>query len=476
MSDSQRQFESEQREIDRLRDAFGRAWNAGQHPRIEDFLNQVDVRLRDQLLRELLSIELQRRIDDGEDPRTQDYEDRFPDQQLAISSAFASNRPRSSSATDSTVDVPGGSDVSDGFEVTGEVTDLVELGRFSVQHRLGGGSFGSVYLAHDPQLDRLVALKIPEKKSFSSARALVEFLDEARTAAQLKHPGLVAVHDIRQSEDGVPFIVSEFIDGTNLSSWMKNNSATPQQAVSLVVEIAEAISYAHQQGFIHRDIKPANVLIDLNGHPHVADFGLALHESLQRHRRGESVGTPAYMSPELVRGESHRLDGRSDIWSLGVIMYELLTRRRPFGGDSREELYDEIQNREPRPLRQWKPRISPELDRICMRCLAKRMTDRYGSAASLLEDLQHWLRHGDTTQQPSDRAKRISFASSPKVFAHLTKMTRTFTCIFCPVHATATGSRPASCSGSIALKKRTAITHFPSASFMALAAAESHRL
>lgn len=127
------------------------------------------------------------------------------------------------------------------------------------------------------------------------------------------------------------------------------------------MSIAEALSFAHQKGFVHRDLKPANILLDAQLRPRVADFGLAVHETIQRRRRGDRSGTPAYMSPEQVRGETHRLDGRSDIWSLGVILYELLTGRRPFHGETRDELFDEIKHRDPTPPRPRQPNVPPNL-------------------------------------------------------------------------------------------------------------------
>ncbi len=182
----------------------------------------------------------------------------------------------------------------------------------------------------------------------------------------------------------------EFIEGQDLSALMKSQRLSIDRVAMLMIEIANAVSYAHSRDLVHRDLKPANVLIDVEGHSHVADFGLAIHESARWHRRGEVSGTPAYMSPEQVRGETHRLDGRSDIWSLGVILYEMLTGRRPFLGDDVELLFDDIAHGEPKPPRQIDPALPPELERICLQCLSKRMTERYSTAADLADDLRRW--------------------------------------------------------------------------------------
>ena len=155
--------------------------------------------------------------------------------------------------------------------------------------------------------------------------------------------------------------------------------------------MAEAASVAHHAGFVHRDLKPNNILIDKESRPHVVDFGLAIHESIQSDRRGESAGTPGYMSPEQVRGETHRLDGRSDLWSAGVILYEMLTGRCPFAGATVDELFDEIKYREPRPPRQIAPHIPAELERICLKCLSKNTRERYTTGGDLASDLRAWL-------------------------------------------------------------------------------------
>jgi len=263
------------------------------------------------------------------------------------------------------------------------------IGRFAIQKRLGRGGFATVYLARDTDLDRLVALKVPRLDRFSAATDLEAYIAEARAAAQMQHPGIVAVYDVNYQADQV-YIVLEYIAGQSLEYVLKSEGLEPSRAAELMIDIAVAVGYAHEQRLVHRDLKPANVLLDLQGRPHIADFGLAVHEKGQRLLEGQIAGTPPYMAPEQVRGETHRLDGRTDIWSLGVILYRMLTSRRPFQGPTTADVFEDILTREAEPLRQINRRVPKELERICLKCLSKPMTERYPTAMDLAEDLRYW--------------------------------------------------------------------------------------
>lgn len=287
--------------------------------------------------------------------------------------------------------------------------------RYRVRRVLGQGGFGRVLLAHDPKLNRLVAIKEPFRQAFASSSSADAYEHEARTAGQLKHPGLVTVHDV-VTIDSRLFIIQEYIDGLDLGTWSRQcGQLDILTIIRIMIEIAEAIGYAHQHSVFHRDLKPGNILIDRERHVHITDFGLAVHESTLRRMPRDASGTPPYMSPEQVRGETHRLDGRTDIWSLGVILYELLVQRRPFSGSRSEEVFREILTLEPRPLRQIDPQIPAELERICMKCLAKRPSERYASAADLLDDLHHVLEPSDRRRELADPAAVGSTAAPTRI-------------------------------------------------------------
>ena len=397
---------SRRQRVDQRCDEFERLFKErlaanAQLPRIEDFLDEAAPADREHLLRELLRVELELRRAAGQPGTADNYRQRFAPYRQVIESVVDTEAFAASGDPYSTVVGNGlaGSLPTIPPVATDEHDDLPPSndGRYQILKVLGRGGFAVVHLARDTQLDRLVALKVPRNDKLDNFKnrdqreaVLRLFADEARKAAQLDHPAIVRVYDVLRGEATV-CIVQEYIDGVDLGSQVKKLRLTPRQCVELLIATAAAVGHAHRQGFVHRDLKPQNILVDSNGQPHVADFGLSLHESAQREHAGELAGTCPYMSPEQVRREAHRLDGRSDLWSLGVILYELLTGRRPFAATTLDELFDEILHRDPKPPRMLDPQVPGELSRICLACLAKRATDRYQSAADLIDDLRHWL-------------------------------------------------------------------------------------
>ncbi len=266
-----------------------------------------------------------------------------------------------------------------------------QIGRYRVEKLLGRGGFGLVFLAYDSELHRPVAIKVPHKKRLLNRAVADEYVKEARTVADLDHPHIVPVYDVGHTEDYPCYIVSKYIEGADLADKIRHGRFTHADAANLVATVSETLHYAHKRGLVHRDVKPANILIDRDGKPYVVDFGVALRDE-DVGRVDPYAGTIAYMSPEQARGEGHRVDGRSDVYSLGAVLYELLTGRRTVSGHTETtEILSEIALQEPKPPRQINDAVPKELERICLKSLAKRASERYTTALDLAQDLRAFL-------------------------------------------------------------------------------------
>jgi serine/threonine protein kinase len=266
-----------------------------------------------------------------------------------------------------------------------------KLGRFELIDAVGFGAFGTVFKARDPQLDRVVAIKVPRSGNLATGEDLHRFLREARSVARLRHPSIVPVYEVGQ-EDNLPYLVSEYVQGMTLADLMTARQLAPDKLAALLAEVAEALQYAHQQGIIHRDVKPSNILLDNENHPHLMDFGLAKRDAgeVTMTLDGQVLGTPAYMSPEQAGGEGHSVDGRSDVYSLGVILYQLLTGALPFKGNTRALLH-QVQHDDPPPPRRLVKGVAADLETICLKAMARERLQRYASAQELADDLRRYL-------------------------------------------------------------------------------------
>ncbi|MFO0940019.1 MAG: serine/threonine-protein kinase [Pirellulales bacterium] len=401
-------------EEDRIRQAvelFIQQCSLGQSPDIEEFaLQYPDCH---QELRRKLQIIM------SKEPRT--AEDLTATLQSGFSDwSFLLDKTQMSAATD----------VQQGAEITTAVEcpfdHVRKIGKFALISQVGEGGFGQVWKAWDSQLARLVALKLLRKHLSTDAAVRARFLREARAAAQLRHPNIVQAYEVADLE-GVPAIVSSFVDGVTLSQLMKHRRLQFDEIAELMSEVALAVDYAHSMKLIHRDLKPANIMIEyeneidldariqrrgsssfshqptsansdskaLSTHgprSRVLDFGLALRDDFDATMTidGQILGTPAYMSPEQARGAGHHVDRTCDIYSMGVILYELLCGRQPFMGARVSVVHQVIHNDppEPRTLRKDIPR---DLETICLKAMAKQPNERYGSANELAMDLRRFL-------------------------------------------------------------------------------------
>jgi serine/threonine protein kinase len=286
-----------------------------------------------------------------------------------------------------------------------EQTDLssrppARIGRYELQDVIGQGAFGVIYRAWDPELDRAVALKRPRCGVLDEPGAVERFLRETRSTATLRHPRIVPVFDAGQFK-GVPYLVSALVDGRNLAHELADRRPGFRQAAEWVAALADALQHAHEQGIVHRDVKPSNVLIDNEGQVYLTDFGLAKSNAFEATLTidGQMLGTPAYMAPEQTVESNEPVDARTDVYSLGVVLYELLTGARPFQGSERMLLL-RIQEEEPTPPRRLDDAVPRDLETICIKAMAKAPGHRYQDAASLAAELRRYLRGEPVRARP----------------------------------------------------------------------------
>lgn len=287
--------------------------------------------------------------------------------------------------------------------------ETIQFGKYELHGELGRGGMGVVFRAHQPELDRTVALKMLTGHLFATVDQRRRFSQEARLASRIRHPNIVTIHEVGELA-GQPYFTMDFIAGTSLASKLTQGSMPLEQSVPLLIQIANAVNHLHSNGIIHRDLKPSNVLIDQSGQPCLVDFGLAraIDESHDPTVTGTILGTPSYMSPEQAAGRVREITVRSDVYSLGALLYEMLCGRPPFVAGSPFDTLLQVLEREPLPPRHWNREIPKKLEQICLRCLEKSPDRRYASARELAEQLQQWLQGDNSAYSNHSPAFRIT--------------------------------------------------------------------
>jgi serine/threonine protein kinase len=283
-----------------------------------------------------------------------------------------------------------GTTARDGTAAATSVEDRlpeVLAGRYRLQKRIAEGGFGHVWQGLDLVTGKRVAVKVAKQHRVSSPDQQGAFRDEAIRAARLRHPGIVAVLDVGREGDAW-FHVSDLIEGMDLGEWMKHHRPTPAEAARMAAGVARALDHAHRQGIIHRDVKPSNILVDREGRLFLTDFGIAVTEEQLRLRAVDCAGTLAYMAPEQALCDTTRIDARSDVYGLGAVLYELLSGRPPFQADTVAALRELVLTGVLAGLRQSDADLEEELERICLRCLAREPGDRFQTAGDLADALE----------------------------------------------------------------------------------------
>jgi serine/threonine-protein kinase len=376
---------------------FEAAWRAGERPRIEDGLNEAPGPARAAAFFELLVLELELRREAGEQPIIEDYRDRFPDHLGVIDAAFEAAASLTGQDPASTISFDGPRPAAPPTGASGpDRAPPYRFGDYELHEEIARGGMGVVYKARQVSLQRDVALKMILSGPFASPIEMERFRRESEAAANLDHPNLLPIYEVGEHE-GQHFFSMKLIEGESLAKRVPRLVPDPWATARLLVKVARAVDHAHARGFLHRDLKPHNILLDSRGEPYVTDFGLArrVEEESCLTRTGTMVGTPCYMAPEQASGQRRVLTARADVYSLGAILYELLTGQPPFRAATVMETVVQVLEREPAAPRRIRPEVSHDLELICLKCLEKAPEARYPTAAALADDLDRFLRGED---------------------------------------------------------------------------------
>lgn len=434
MSDSSHKFDNEEL-IESLLLEFDQVWHKNGSGEIETFVRRAPNEIRDLLLLELIKIDLEYRWKNGEHRLVEEYLVEFPEigsvddlpvelieEEIICRQRFAANPeysefekrfPNRASRFQSLINSPDSKKktvkkslstlINEQTAANGHTevdSNKVLVDRFEIKDKLGHGAFATVYRAWDRSLQRPVAVKIARGALTDDVDLAQRFLREAQSAAGLKHPGIVSVYEVGQDGEQY-FIVHELIQGGTLAGLLDKNKVDDKHIAEMVSEICFALDYAHRCGIVHRDIKPANIMLDRQGHPKIADFGLATQSdsSATLTHEGDLLGTPAFMSPEQARGDHKNVSEPSDIYSVGVILYQAITGKLPFDGDPASVIANVV-SEEPIPPKKIRRSIPVDLQTICLKAMEKDPSRRYQTAGAMAEDLTRFLHNEPISARP----------------------------------------------------------------------------